>query len=451
MFKKYIGGKYFYKELFIVIIPIIIQFFIQNFINFLDNIMVGQLGEGEIAGVAVANQYYKLFYPAIVSICTGAAIFTAQFNGKKKYQELQKMFGIKLIFPTLITLIFFFVGLLYPEQIVGYFVDKDTEAFIYGMKYLKIAIWSFLPLSISSAFAFTFRPIRLTHIPMVASIVGIVINLILNLFLIYGLWFFPALGVEGAAIGTVVARILELLVYIVVFLVNDYPFKTKFLNYFKLDLKLIGKTFVKVLPLFTNEVLYTLALMLIFRTYSRLGESEINVVNIADIISQVVFILASGLGTATSIFVGTKLGNNEIEEAEKNANYLLGYSVFMGIIITLLLSILAFIVPLFYNIHPETRQLTTYAILIHGMFAPIIMLTRIPFFVLRSGGRVVEVLFLDSIFMWVVKVPVSLICGYVLKFPIIPLFLAVESTRVLNAFISMALYKRKKWLVNLTT
>ena len=93
MFKKYIGGKYFYKELFIVIIPIIIQFFIQNFINFLDNIMVGQLGEGEIAGVAVANQYYKLFYPAIVSICTGAAIFTAQLV-RRNIKNCRKCLGL---------------------------------------------------------------------------------------------------------------------------------------------------------------------------------------------------------------------------------------------------------------------------------------------------------------------------------------------------------------------
>ncbi len=172
--------------------------------------------------------------------------------------------------------------------------------------------------------------------------------------------------------------------------------------------------------------------------------------NIADITSQVIFILASGLGTATSIFVGAKLGNNEIEEAEKNADYLLGYAVFMGMIITFLLSTLAFIIPQFYNIHDETRVLTTYAILIQGLFAPVLMLTRIPFFVLRSGGRVLEVLFLDSVFMWVVKVPVALICGYVFHFSIIPLFFAVEATRVLNALVSITFYKQRKWLKNLT-
>lgn len=451
MLRKYIAPKIFYKELFIIIIPIIIQFFVQNFINFLDNIMVGQLGEGEIAGVAVANQYYKIFYPILVSICQGAAIFTAQYYGQGNYQEVQKIFSIKLIFPSLATLFFFFVGVLFPQRIIGFFVDANLDAYKHGVKYLKIVIWSYLPLSISSAFAFTLRPLKLTHIPMIAVIVGMSTNALLNFLLIYGFWIFPALGVEGAAIATVIARIMELIVYIVLFFKNDYPFKTKIANYFKIDLDLVRKTFVKVVPLFFNEVLFTSALTIIFKTYSNLGQKEIAVINIADVISQIVYILASGLGTATNIFVGIHLGNNELKEAEDNANYLLGYSVGMGIIITFILSIISFIVPHFYNIQPQTKVLTTYVILIHAFMAPVTMLTRIPFFVLRSGGRVYEVLLLDAIFMWIVKVPVAIICGYVLHFPILPLFLAVEATRILNATISMALYKKKRWLTNLTS
>jgi len=248
MLKKYIGTKIFYQQLMIIIIPIIIQFFIQNFINLLDNIMVGQLGEDEIAGVAVANQYYKYFYPVIVSICTGAAIFTAQFNGQNKIDELKKMFGIKLIFPFIVTMLFFLIGIFFPDKIVGNFLEKDTQAYIYGMQYLKIALWSYLPLSISTAFAFTFRPIKLTYIPMLASMISMVTNSVLNLFLIYGLWIFPALGVQGAAIGTVIARVLELIVYLIIFKVNDYSFKTNIINYFKFDFKLLKKTTYKVLP-----------------------------------------------------------------------------------------------------------------------------------------------------------------------------------------------------------
>jgi len=208
----------------------------------------------------------------------------------------------------------------------------------------------------------------------------------------------------------------------------------------------IIETFIK-LPLVV--FIYVVSLI-IFKMYSKSGVSAISVINIADVVSQVVFILASGMGTSTSIMVGYKLGSNQLEEAEENANYLLGYAVFMGVIIMAIISVLAFIVPHFYNIQDSTKRLTTYAILIQGAVAPIMMMTRIPFFVLRSGGRVLEILLLDSIFMWVVKVPIALLFGNVFDVNIIILFLAVESTRLLNAFVSLFFYRQKLWLKNLS-
>jgi putative MATE family efflux protein len=450
MFKNYIGTRKFYKELFIVIIPIIIQFFIQNFINFLDNFMVGQLGEDEIASVAVANQYYKLFYPAVVSICTAASIFTAQYFGSKREEKLQKMFGIKLTFSLMVTAIFIVIGMIFTKPIIIYFLQGNESAVSLGVSYLQIALWSYIPIGISTAFTFTFRPLGLTKVPMIASSVGMVVNLILNYFLIYGNWFFPRLGVEGAAIGTLVARIIELAIFLVIYLKHDFIFKTNFFHYFKIDFELASKTVRKIIPLFINEMAYTLALIAIFKVYSERGTGAISAINIADIVSQVVFILASGTGTATSILVGYKLGSNQLEEAERNANYLLGYAVFMGVIIMAVISVFGVIVPQFYNISEATKQLTIYAILIQGAVAPIMMFTRIPFFVLRSGGRVLEIVFLDSLFMWVVKVPVALIVGYHFKADLIFIYLAVESTRLLNAFVSMMFYKKKRWLRNLS-
>jgi Na+-driven multidrug efflux pump len=122
----------------------------------------------------------------------------------------------------------------------------------------------------------------------------------------------------------------------------------------------------------------------------------------------------------------------------------------IGVCITIFITGLAFSVPYFYNISAETRQITIYAILIQGAVAPIIMFTRIPFFVLRSGGRVYEIILLDSLFMWVVKVPVALIAGYYFKLDLMMIYLLVESTRFLNAIISMSFYRQKKWLKNLS-
>jgi len=288
------------------------------------------------------------------------------------------------------------------------------------------------------------------HLPMIASSVGMVINLVLNYCLIYGNFFFPRLGVEGAAISTVVARIIELSIYIYVYIKKDFIFKTKFRNYFVMDYKLINNTMQKVFPLFINEFANSFALVMIYQIYFQLGKSATSAITITDAVMQVVFIFANGLGTATAILVGFKLGQNKLDEAQKNANYLLGYSAFMGIVIFFVLGISAFIIPQFYNISDQTKQVTTYAILVQALFAPMLLITRTPFFILRSGGRVKEIVFLNGIFMWVVKIPIAILFGYVLKTNIIVLFFAVESTRVINAVFSLYFYNQKKWIKNLT-
>lgn len=448
---KYFADKTFYKQLFVIITPIILQFFIQNFINLLDNIMVGQLGEEEIAAVGSANQYYRLFYPTIVSICTGASIYTSQFFGSNKIKELQKIFGFKLFFPMLVTILFLVVGFIFPQHIIGVF-NKEGNPLVQalGEDYLKIVLWSYVPLTISTAFTFTLRPLKLTHLPMVSSSIGMLVNLVLNYCLIYGNFFFPRLGVKGAAIATVIARVVELFIYIIVYYKKDLVFKTKFKNYFILDFSLINNTLRKVFPLFINEFANSFALVLIFQIFSLSGKSAVSAITITDVVSQMVFIFANGLGTATSILVGYKLGQNDLDGAEENANYLLGYSLIVGIVILVVLSIAGFVVPQFYNISGYTRQVTTYTILIQALFAPMLILTRIFFFILRSGGRVREVVLINGLFMWVVKVPLAVILGFVFKVDIIILFFAVEATRVLNTLICIYYYKQKKWRINLT-
>ena len=217
-----------------------------------------------------------------------------------------------------------------------------------------------------------------------------------------------------------------------------------------LDTGFINKTFKKVIPLFINEFVYSFALILIFQIYSQSGDKAVAAVNIADTVSQVVFIFANGLGTATSIFVGHLLGQNELEGAGKNADYLIGYSFFTSLIIFVFMILSGFIIPGVYNIGADTRQLTMYILIIQAFFAPMLIVSRTLFFIIRSGGKVKEVLIVDGLFMWVVKVPVALLFHYVFKANIVFIILAVEFTRVINALLSIMIYRQKKWQVNLT-
>jgi putative MATE family efflux protein len=446
----FIGDKSFRKDLRVIVIPIMMQFLIQNFINFIDNIMVGSLGSHAIAGTAIANQYYSLFFPIITSIISAAAIYTVQFHGAKNYQKLKSVFGFKVIAPTIVTFLFVTIGLLFPVQIVSFFSD-DQLTIQNGVNYLNIVIYSFIPYTISKSFSFTFRRTRRPKIPMIISSIAMISNLILNYMLIYGKFGFQVYGVKGAAIGTLIARLIELSLFLYIYYSKEHVFKGSFKDNFKFHPDLFIAVMRKVLPLLTNELLFTFANIIIFKAYSHHGTEAVTFISIAQTVGKIFFILLNGLGSATAALVGFELGAGNKSKALRHSRYLINHSIIMAIAITLLMLPSAFIIPSFYNINSELKTLVTYALIIRALVPLPLALTREIIFILKSGGKTREVVILDGIFMWVVKVPLALIASYVLDIHAIWIYLIVESQQFTNVLISLYFYKQKKWLNNLTT
>jgi len=447
---KYIADKAFYRKIFFIVIPIILQFLIRSSLNFVDNFMVSGLGEEAVAGVAISNQYYFLFFPTVSSICTGASIFVAQYFGAKRYDDLRKVFGVTLVFSVLISILFIIIGYNFYPEIIRFFNRDSIETFNYAKDYLLIILISYIPFAITQSYTFIFRPIGKAKIPFIISGVSMALNILFNYGLIYGNFGLPAMGVAGAAIGTVLARMIEFIVFIVVYNRLDLPFKGKIFEYFQFSKELLNKIFSKVSVLFLNEVLFTTSMVLIFKSYSTRGILAISAINIADIVFKYVVILTNGTGTATAVLVGNKLGSGKLDEARQNANYLLGYSVMIGLVVTIITLLLSIFIPnLYTGLELETRSMMRTLIIIYGVSSPLIALTRIPFFVLRSGGRVKEVIILDAVFMWVVKVPVALLLAYYTNLSVVWLVGFVEATRILNAFISLYFFNKQQWLVKL--
>jgi len=409
--------------------------------------MVSGMGEEAVAGVAIANQYYFLFFPVVTYICTGAAMFTAKYYGAKKFDKLKQIFGIKLLFSSLVSIIFIIIGYLFHNEIILFFNKDSAETISYANGYLLIMIISYLPFALTQAYTFLLRPIGKAKIPFLISGFSMLLNIVLNYGLIYGNLGMPEMGVAGAALGTVISRYIELILFMVVYARLDLPFKGKIIEYFKFTKEILRKVFSKVGILFFNEILFTTSFVLIFKTFSTRGIIAISAINIASIIFRYMIILMNGTGTATAILVGNSLGAGEFQKAQKNADYLLGYAVMIGLVVMMITVLAAFIIPSLYKgLELETRELMRTLILVYAFTAPLIALTRIPFFVLRSGGRVKEVFMLDAVFMWLVKVPVALSLAYLTELNIVWLVVGVESTRLLNAFISLYFYKKKQWV-----
>lgn len=448
--KKYIGSRKFYRELFFVCLPLIIQFFVQQSVNFLDNIMVGDMGEEAIAAVGIANQYYRLYFPLVFATGAGATIFTAQYFGAKNFKKLKQTFGFKLVWPMVIAVVFVICGYLFKYNIVDFFIeDGNVLTRQYAVDYLEIMILSFIPYAVVSAFATTLRPIGKAKIPMYISSIAMLINLVFNYLLIFGNFGFPELGVKGAAIATVIARCFEAVAFVMIYIVQDIEFKGSFKELFTIEVSLQKAILKKMIPLLINEFGFTTASIFIFKAFAHTGTKGLALVSIVDIIFFMFMILVNGLGTASSIFIGNRLGANKLEEAEQNSYWMLSYGVIMASVVMVMIIVFSPLLPELYNIDQELKDIIKWALILRSLTVIPMMITRVTLFILRNGGRATETLIIDGVFMWLVKVPLALILSYVFEANILVVYTLVHFTQFPNALISIYFFKKKKWLKNL--
>ncbi|MCJ8342261.1 MAG: MATE family efflux transporter, partial [Cetobacterium sp.] len=206
--------KSFYKKLIGITIPIVLQNFVASSINMLDTLMIGSLGEIELASLGIANQFYFIFSLAIFGISAGCGVFIAQLWGKRDEKNIKKVLGLGLISGLIITGIFTFLGMVIPEKIIGIF-NRDLEVITKGSEYLIIVAISYIFTTITFNYAAALRSIGKPMLPMWASFCALVVNGGLNYLLIFGGLGIESMGVKGAALATVIARAVEVLVILI--------------------------------------------------------------------------------------------------------------------------------------------------------------------------------------------------------------------------------------------
>ena len=194
----------FYRRLFVLTLPIVIQNLIASMLNMADTLMIGKLGEKELAAVGMANQYFFFFSLMLFGVNAGVSMFISQFWGKKDILSIKKMTSIGIVLGTTISIIFMVIGIIFPNQIIGIF-NKDAQVVALGGRYLVVVALSYVFTAISFSFAFASRSIENSFLPMMASIVALLINIVGNYILIFGKFGVEAMGVEGAAWATVFA------------------------------------------------------------------------------------------------------------------------------------------------------------------------------------------------------------------------------------------------------
>lgn len=454
---KYIGNKAFYRTILAIAVPIMIQNGITNFVSLLDNIMVGMVGTEQMSGVAIVNQLMFVFNISIFGAISGAGIFTAQFYGYGNHEGVRHTFRFKFIFSVMIIITAALLFLVWGENLIAMYLhgEGDTSglqlALDQGRNYMLVMILGMIPFGIEQVYTSTLRECGETVVPMKAGIVAVLLNLVLNYILIFGKLGAPALGVVGAAVATVISRFIEAGIVI------RWTHRNKKKNPFIVDAykslyipgSLVKQIIIKGMPLMVNEVLWAGGMATLMQCYSVRGLAAVAGINISSTIGNVFNVVYLALGNSVAIIIGQLLGAGKMEEARDTDTKLIAFSVSACVVIG---GVLAFLAPLFpniYNTTDEVKSLATAFIRVIALYMPMGAFLHASYFTLRSGGKTIVTFVFDSVFMWVVSIPVAYVLSRYTTVPIVPLYFACQMIEIIKCVIGYVLVKKGIWLQNI--
>lgn len=455
--KKFFGDKAFFKRLFAVMLPILVQNVITQFVSLIDNIMVGQLGTEQMSGVAIVNQLYFVFNFCIFGGLAGAGIFTAQFYGKKDNEGVRHTIHIKMIIAAGASLIFLLLFYFKGEAFIRLFLHEGgenldlTATLAYAKEYLLIMLIQIIPFAVTQIYASTLRETDETILPMIAGILAVATNTGLNYILIFGKFGAPALGVKGAAIATIIARFLECGVVVLVAHAQKgkHPFLSRLFVPRKIPKALLRQVVVMGFPLLLNELLWSGGMTVMNQCYSVRGLEAVSATNISTTVFNLFFCAFFAMGSATSIIIGQILGAGELERAVEEDRKLILFSCLLSIVIGLAIACSAPLIPRIYNTTDTVKSLATRLLFVAAYLAPANAFNNVAYFTLRAGGKTMITFVFDSGFIWLFCIPTAFLLSRFTDLPLVALYACVESWNVLKVVLGYIFLKKRKWVNNL--
>lgn len=445
------GTRAFYQGALMVMIPVVMQQLINTLFNVVDTVMVGSLGEISMSAVSVANKPGMIFNGCIFGVTGAGGLMLSQYFGAKDYDQCQSLFSLQMLITLFFGSLYFAVLCFFPSWVMGVFV-KDEHTIAIGVEYLRLVSFSYLPATISSTCIFSMRALGRNKTPMLISMISLLINAVCNYVLMFGLLGFPALGVKGAALGTLISRTIEMCIYLVVLKKRQAFYSLRFDAIFHIRKSVVKGFFQRALPLIGNELLWSTGLNVFFWTYAKLDEPSIPAMVIADQAYMIGFVFAMGVSSAVSVLIGTELGAGRLEQAKQSCKQLFSMVVGISFVCAAIGLLSSFFLPHIFPVAPELKALSTKLTIIYSLFYPISCSYGFCFFCLRAGGDTKNAALLDSIYMWLIPIPVSLLMGHfgAGKIPLVLAVFIVQALMYAKIVLALRVVRQGKWVRNIT-
>ena len=439
------------RKLVKIATPIAIQGIVSATLSMVDNIMVGFLGETELAAVGVGSQLFMVHYLVLFGILSGSATFMAQFYGTKDMNNIRKVIGFDfMILAVLGGAIFVLVNCFTDGILSVYTEDPAVKAL--AMQYVKINSFSFLLLAVSSPLEMAFKATQQVRIPMLISNVIFFANIAINYVLIFGKLGFPKMGVAGAAIGTVSSRIIEVLMNSLFAFRTRNEFFGKVRSYFGWDRELIKRIIKNATPTTINEFFWSFGQTMYVAAFSRISTTAYAAYQAANSIFNIFNFAAFSIGDAALILIGEKLGEGDMEYTWKLSKHLVKACILAGLTIGTITILLSEPLSGIFKLSEAGKMYTKYILIVFGatMAADLFNGLQIAG-ILRAGGDTKFAMISESACIWLIAVPLAFTASLVWHLPIHMALLVTRTEMMIRGAILAKRYLSKKWMNTVIT
>jgi putative MATE family efflux protein len=451
--QRYFGDKDFYRRIVTVMLPIMAQNAITNFVGLLDNIMVGRVGTLEMSGVSVINTLMLVYNCCVFGAVAGVGIYTAEYYGAGNEEGVRNSFRFKTVFAVALAVLAVSIFLIGGDGLISLYLEGKgdpadaAQILDYGKQYLRIIMIGLIPHAFTQSYADTLRNCRKVMPPMAAGLTAMAVKVVLNYLLIFGYLGFPRLGIVGAGISVVISRFVELGVIVswTKRHLPDVPFMKGVFRTLKVPGRLCLEMIRSAFPLMVNETVWSAGLAFLTQCYTTRALNVVAAVSISNTLYNLFSVTFKSAGTAIGILIGQMLGVRAFAKAKEEVPKMIVFSTMIGLAVAVVYVGIAFTAPGLYNVTPEVRRIARDLLLATIVFIPVNGALSATYHTLKAGGNTFLVMLVDCGAIWLFQALPTFLLSRFTGIGIIPLYFFAQCGLILKLAVQLYFVRRGGW------
>lgn len=445
-----INWKTFYKQVFMLVLPMAIQNLINVGVTAADVMMLGRVGEDVLSGSSLAGQIQFVMTLFLFGITSGATVMTAQYWGKRDTRSIEKIMGIGMLAAVSAGLIFTIASQLFPVQLLSIYTN-DANVIAEGVKYLRVVSFSYVLMAMTQVYLYIMRSIERVVIATIVYSSSLVINIGLNAFLIFGLFGLPKLGIVGAAIATLASRIVEFLIVVVYATKKNKDVKFRIGDVVHIDKVLFRDFLTYAAPVIVNELLWGLGSSTNTAIIGHMGSAAVAANSVAQMARQLAMVVCFGVSNATAIYLGKTIGEKKFELAKLYGKKFLQISIIVGAAGGVMILLAAPVINNFMTLSTNAQGYVKFMFFVMSYFTLCMSInTTLIVGVLRSGGDTKYGMLVDLGGMWGFSILLGAIAAFKFHASVELVYIILMSDEVVKIPMSVSRFKSNKWIKDIT-